>query len=135
MKLVCPLCSKYTLTYSEKVYLAPRRWNSSPTVRCKHCNELLARTPKSMLVFIITMPILAFATALLFELNHVNLIFIFVFWVFIFWPFFAIRIQDSSLPEHYLPEGRLAGYGLYLGVPVLLMAIAWLLAVQFELGF
>jgi len=66
-----------------------------------------------MLVFIIAMPILVFTTALLFKLNNANLISIFGFWIFIFWPFFAIRLQDSSLPEYYLPKSRLAGYALY----------------------
>ena len=88
-----------------------------------------------MLAFIIAMPILAFTTALLFSLNNSNLIFIFGFWIFIFWPFFAIRVQDSNLPEHYLPENRLAGYALYLGVPVLLMSIGWWLAVTLNMGF
>ena len=135
MKLVCPLCLKYSLTYSEKMHLIPRRWNSSPTVRCKRCKNHLARTPKSMLSFIIALPALAFTTALFFKLNDANLIFIFGFWIFIFWPFFGIRVQDSSLPEHYLPKNRLTGYALYLGIPVLLMSIAWWLAVTLNMGF
>jgi len=114
MKVLCPSCSNYSFSYMDRMSLIPRRY--------------------SMGLHILFFLLIPFVLAFFINFELVDLLIVWFIQFFVLWPFFIIRLQDAALPHYYLPESRLVGYCLYLGVPTLLIVMGFLLAVEFKLG-
>jgi hypothetical protein len=140
MKIHCPNCKEYTLTYWEKMSLAPKKDIVLPSVICRNCQFKIGTTSTSRYGFIL---FFVFCMALgLFIVAKLNLNSIFApipFLIslaasyFLVWPY-LVRVKPWCDFKYYLPKSRLVGYGIYLFIPIVLIVGLFVLGIKFGWG-
>ena len=139
----CPQCRKSDFSYRELLSVHPYPVEFSPTrINCPSCNVALRITAKSRLVAVAL--ILFFAIAPIFMLARAGLVLskwqiIFVVGAFFalynlaIWPL-VVRLKPWTEWQYWLPKSRLAGYTVYLLMPIAVIVLLFFLADRFGLG-
>lgn len=143
MKPSCPMCGWSKFSANALRELHPYAGDNPPIgISCPSCGERLRVTAKSRL-FAGTLIILhAVAPTYLLIQAGVQLgkwlmaLTVFTglaFYYFVVWPL-IVRLKPWSEFQYWLPKSRLVGYGVYLLLPVTIMALLIYVAAKSELG-
>ena len=140
MKIHCPNCKEYSLSYWEKMYLAPKKDIVLPSVICKNCQFRIGATSASRFGFIVLFIFCIVLSAFIVVKLNLESIYTLISLLislsasyFLVWPY-IIRVKPWCDFKYYLPENRLVGYSIYLFIPVTFIVGLFVLGIKFGWG-
>jgi hypothetical protein len=138
----CPKCHRADFSFRALLVVHPYPGEFSPAlIRCPSCGAELRVTAKSRLASaVVCLGILA-GLAVLAAKTGVSLdggafVALLVAWVGLYamaW-LYIVRLKPWTPWQYWLPESRVVGYSVYLGLPVALLVALIGLAVHFKWG-